>query len=250
MKPLAAVAVLVHAALFAVLLGIPVVSAGAIAACALFHAAMAWGIVHPRSRLFGPNRSRLDGTEPVVALTFDDGPHPEVTPRLLDLLKERGVRATFFVIGREAARHPGIVRRIAAEGHTLGNHTERHSYLFWAMRPAALRREIEQAQQAIAAASGVRCRLFRAPVGLKSPFEARVLRALGLELVSWQARFLDRAASPARLRRRLRRVGPGSIILLHDGADRSAAGNPALLEVLPGLLESLEARGLRCAALR
>jgi peptidoglycan/xylan/chitin deacetylase (PgdA/CDA1 family) len=250
MKPLVLLAVLVHAALGAILLGIPALTAFVLAACLLFHAAMAWGVVHPRSRLFGPNRSRLDGPDPVVALTFDDGPHPDVTPRLLDLLKARGVRATFFVIGREAARHPDIVRRIAAEGHALGNHTQRHSYLFWALGPAALRREIEQAQQAIATASGVRCRLFRAPVGLKSPFEGRVLAALGLDLVSWEARFLDRAASPARLRRRLRRVRPGSIILLHDGADRSAEGNPALLDLLPGLLDVIQARGLRCAALR
>jgi peptidoglycan/xylan/chitin deacetylase (PgdA/CDA1 family) len=240
----------VHAGLLALLFGIPWVSAIALLAFLAYHAVVAWGVLSPRSRVFGPCRSRLDGGGKVVALTFDDGPHPEVTPRLLDLLRERGVRATFFLIGREAARHPALVRRIAAEGHALGNHTQRHSYLFWAFPPSGVRREIEEAQRTIESASGARCALFRAPVGMKSPFQREPLRRLGLECVGWETRFLDRGSDPARLRRRLsRRIRPGSVLLLHDGADRDPAGNPRVLEALPVILGTLDGLGYRCEPL-
>lgn len=247
-----AVTVAVHLALLGILAGIPALTAALLAGCAAYHACVAWGVLYPRSRLFGPNRWRLGTRERVVALTFDDGPHPEVTPRLLDLLRDLGVRATFFVIGRQAARHPEILRRMAAEGHTVGNHTQEHSYLFWALPPARVGREISLAQRAIESASGAACRHFRAPVGLKSPFQGPALRRAGLQQVSWELRFVDHArADPARLARRLRRrLRPGSVVLLHDGRDRDPAGNPAVLEALPGLLSALRSLGYRCEPLR
>lgn len=241
----------VHLALFGILFRIPALTAAILLAFVVYHLCVAWGVLWPRSTLFGPNRSRLGTSDRVVALTFDDGPHPKVTPRLLDLLKERGVVATFFLIGRHAERYPEIVRRIVAEGHVLGNHTQSHSYLFWALPPAAMMRELERAQRAIELISGGRCRFFRPPVGMKNPLQDRALGRLGLEQVSWEVRFLDRAAPDrVRLERRLRRcLHPGSVLLLHDGADRRAEGNPAVLDALPPLLSSLETLGYRCVPL-
>jgi peptidoglycan/xylan/chitin deacetylase (PgdA/CDA1 family) len=167
---------------------------------------------------------------------------------VLDLLAERGVRATFFLIGRAARQHPEIVRRIVAEGHDVGNHTDEHSYMFWARLPRRIERDVVAAQRTIESVAGARCRLFRAPVGLKNWFLHPVLRRQDLELVSWRIRFLDRGRLDlaARLRRRLR---PGSILLLHDGHDRRPEGRPETLAALPVVLDTLHDAGYRCVRL-
>lgn len=240
-----------HAALLLLLVGNRGLSAAVLSAYLAYHALTAWGILHPRSRLFGPNLSCIPTRERVVALTFDDGPHPGITPRVLDILQERGARATFFLIGRHAAEYPAIVRRMIAEGHALGSHSQTHSYLFWALPPGRLAREIRAGRRSLECASGRPCRLFRAPVGMKSCFLRRVLEREGLTLVSWGLRFLDSApANPARLRARLRRrIAAGSILALHDGHDRKPEGNPAVLEALPALLDALQALEYRCVPL-
>ncbi len=100
-------------------------------------------LFHPRNQWLVANRSRVEG-ERCVALTFDDGPDPADTPRLLDLLREKGVNATFFVVGKRADQHPEIVRRAWAEGHLIGNHTWSHYSLFCFLMPGRLRAEIER----------------------------------------------------------------------------------------------------------
>jgi peptidoglycan/xylan/chitin deacetylase (PgdA/CDA1 family) len=245
------VTVLVHAALLLLLVGSTPLSVVVLLGYGAYHGSMAWGVMHPRSRLFGPNRSRLATDERHVALTFDDGPHPEITPQVLAILRDRGVKATFFLVGKWVERHPEIVRRIVADGHGLGNHTHGHSYLFWASTPRRLLREVARAQETITAAAGSPCRWFRAPVGLKSVFLHRALRRLGLELISWDLRFLERAAlDRARMREHLEhRIVPGSILLLHDGHDRKPEGNPAVLAALPLVLDALDDLGYRCVPL-
>jgi peptidoglycan/xylan/chitin deacetylase (PgdA/CDA1 family) len=240
-----------HLLLLLLLVGSPRLSIGVLLAYAAYHGLIAWGVIYPRSSLFGPNRSRLSTGGKAVALTFDDGPQPEVTPRVLDILRARGVRATFFLIGRAARRHPEIVRRIVAEGHGVGNHSDGHSYMFWALPPARLRRDLRAAQQSIMAASGKRCRWFRPPVGLKSVFLRGALRREGLELVSWRIRFLDRGGLDARrLASRLRRrVKPGDIVLMHDGHDRKPGGRREVLRALPVVLDVLEEEGYRFVGL-
>lgn len=232
----AAITVVAHLALLLVLLGEPAVTALALGGYLAYHGWIAWGVMHPRSRLFGPNRSRLDTAERAVALTFDDGPHPVVTPQVLDILRAHGARATFFLIGKWVERHPEIARRIVAEGHGVGNHSYSHSYMHWAFPPARLAEDVGRAQQAIERACGVSCRWFRAPVGLKSCFLRRALAGQGLQLVSWSAR-------PGR------EIQPGAILLLHDGHDRKPQGNPAVILALPRLLDGLEQRGYRCIPL-
>lgn len=243
---LRALTIAAHAALLLLFLRIPAVTISVLVAYAAYHAALAWAVCHPRSTLLGPNLSRMATQEKVVALTFDDGPHPTLTPRVLEILKEHRAKATFFLIGRAAARHPDVARRIADEGHEIGNHTSRHSYLFWANPPGRVRTEVARAQEEIAAASGTTPKLFRCPVGLESPFLQRALRRSNLSLVSWSIRIpCEHGTDPARIARLMKKVRPGSILLLHDGHDRREEGRPGVIEVLPVVLRELEKAGYR-----
>lgn len=186
-----------------------------------------------------------------VALTFDDGPDPSTTPALLELLDARGHRATFFVIGERAARHPELLRQIAMRGHAIENHSWSHSYATPFMRALRLSRELESASGLIAAASGKRPRFFRAPVGLLSPPIAHAARLAGLQLVGWTATARDGVASttPSRAIARLAKgLRTGAILVLHDGAIGSQR-TPIAAQVLPRLLDLIEARGLRSVTL-
>jgi peptidoglycan/xylan/chitin deacetylase (PgdA/CDA1 family) len=238
-----------HLALAGLLLRIPALDVLILGQYVAYHAAMTWAFVHPRSRLFGPNLSHLPTRERVVALTFDDGPHPDVTPEVLAVLEAHGAKATFFLIGKWAERYPEQVRQIVAAGHVVGNHTFRHSYLFWANSPRRIREDVARAQDAILAAGAPRCRWFRAPVGIKNFFLHAALARLGLTLVSWDIRLPDAAEREGLVRRLRGRITPGSIVLLHDGHDRRPEGRPAIVETLPLVLREIDAMGYRCVAL-
>lgn len=203
----------------------------------------------PRCALLGPNLTRLpDHAEGQVALTFDDGPDPSVTPRVLDLLDRHDARASFFCIGRLVESHPGLAREIQARGHRIENHSFRHSNAFAFLGPARLRSELQRAQDAIGSTVGRTPRLFRAPAGVRNPWVDFVLVRLGLRLVSWTRRGFDTVSrAPSRVTSRLvRGLAAGDILLLHDGACAlDAAGRPVVLEALPGLLAELDRRGLR-----
>lgn len=200
--------------------------------------------------LFDPgNRWLLDrrtdvpcGGQPCVALTFDDGPSPEITPRVLDILREKNAAATFFVVGREVEQNPALARRMRREGHAIGNHTYSHPPLFCFLSPRRLREEIERTQDAIFRATGSRPRHFRSPVGLRHPVLKLALDRAALEFVLWQLRTYDtRALTPEALRRRiLQQVRPGAIVLMHD---RSGPGASAMLAALPEVIDALRARG-------
>ncbi|HLX03520.1 MAG TPA: polysaccharide deacetylase family protein, partial [Trinickia sp.] len=135
------------------------------------HLALTAAGLWPRSSLLGPNWTTLPpraGNR--IALTIDDGPDPEVTPRVLDLLDRHDSRATFFCIGDAARRYPHLVEAIVARGHAVENHSQRHRHNFSLLGPRALRREIEAAQNTLTEISGVRPLFFRAPAGLRNPF--------------------------------------------------------------------------------
>jgi peptidoglycan-N-acetylglucosamine deacetylase len=223
----------------------------ALSAIAANHLALA-GCMHPRCGLLGPVVTRLPGTEPRIALTFDDGPDPEVTPRVLDLLDAWEAKASFFVIGERAARHPALLREMLRRGHGIENHTHRHPLGFATWGPGAMRREIETAQAAIAEACGQAPRHFRPPAGLRSPLLDPVLALAGLSLVAWTRRGYDTVSPrPERVLARLTRaLAPGDVLLLHDG--RSARGYPrpsVTLDLLPALLARIAAAGLSAVAL-
>jgi peptidoglycan/xylan/chitin deacetylase (PgdA/CDA1 family) len=202
---------------------------------------MLYLLFHPRNQWLIINRFLVDDPAS-VALTFDDGPDPVFTPRLLDLLREKQVKATFFVVGQRAVQHPEIVRRAWEEGHLIGNHTWSHRNLFCFLTPGRLRSEIELGSEAVRKCCGVRPRSFRSPVGLRHPLLRAALKRAGMEYVSWRIRSWDTVIdNPQKLGQRiLSRVGGGEIILLHDRLPRGAE---VMLEVLPGLIDKLRERG-------
>lgn len=231
-----------------------------IGAVVLDHVLLTVAGLCPRCDLLGRNLTRIPPTvdgAPAVALTIDDGPDPEVTPAVLDLLRDFGAHASFFLVAQRAERHPALVARIVAEGHSVENHTDTHSHRFSFGGPRRLEQEIARAQHTLARLAGEPPRFFRAPAGLRNPLLAPVLCRLGLPLTSWTRRGFDTVTpDAARVLRRLmgeqgRLLAPGDILLLHDGhAARDADGRPVILAVLPPLLEACRARGLRPVSLR
>ncbi len=227
----------------------------ALGAVALNHLALTGAGLWPRSRLLGPNLLRLPPgpeAEQAICLTLDDGPDPAVTPQVLDLLDTHGAKASFFCIAEKAQRHAALTREIVSRGHCVQNHSARHKHNFSLLGPAGFAQEIGQAQQILAGLTGRLPHCFRAPAGLRNPLLDPALHRLNLNLVSWTRRGFDtRDANPARVQQRLLRgLAAGDILLLHDGhAQRTASGQPVLLQVLPSLLQTLAQRGLRTTTL-
>jgi peptidoglycan/xylan/chitin deacetylase (PgdA/CDA1 family) len=245
----------VHAAAAATGLLLPAALPWAAGAVLLNHLALAAAGLWPRSTLLGPNVMRLPATAALrgeIAITLDDGPDPEVTPAVLDLLATHGARATFFCIAERARAQPALLRRIVDAGHSVQNHSLRHRHDFSLLGRRGQEREIVDAQAVLADITGVRPHCFRAPAGLRNALLDPVLHRLGLHLVSWTRRGYDtREPDPQRVLGRLSRgLAAGDILLLHDGhAGRTARGTPILLEVLPPLLASCRARGLLAVTL-
>lgn len=206
----------------------------------------------PRSRSLGPNMLRLPeaaARRGEVALTFDDGPDPDVTPQVLNLLERHQARASFFVVGAKAAAHPQLIRDIVRRGHSVENHSLRHSSGFGFFGPRRLKREITLAQDAVAGITGQAPAFFRSPMGIRNPLLDPVLAQIGLRYVTWTRRGFDTVArDPAVVLARLTRgLRAGDILLLHD---RKIAGRAApVLTVLPALLETLREAGLKPVSL-
>jgi peptidoglycan/xylan/chitin deacetylase (PgdA/CDA1 family) len=218
------------------------------------HLAIGVATMTPRGGLLGPNLVRLpaSASRGRVVLTFDDGPDPEVTPRLLELLAARGARATFFCVGHKVERNPELAREVQRQGHRIENHSYHHSNAFALLGPGRVRREIAAAQAAIERTVGRRPVFFRAPAGMRNPWLDFVLARLELRLVSWTRRGFDTLSrEPQAVARRLvRHLAPGDILLLHDGAAaRDRTGQPVVLESLSMVLDALEGQGLRSVPL-
>ncbi|HET6655845.1 MAG TPA: polysaccharide deacetylase family protein [Gammaproteobacteria bacterium] len=207
------------------------------------------GIARPASSVFYPTIAHGPRGSRRVALTFDDGPDPDVTPQVLDALAAAGAHATFFVIGRKLAAQPDIGRRIVAEGHALDNHSWRHSRLQNFYRPRRHREEIDRCHEAIAALGrGDRPILYRPPVGLKCGELARAAWQRDVTMVAWSlhshdTRLPDPEAIAARV---LARVRGGDIVLLHDGHDLPGERRAHCVEAVRLILEGLREKGLEC----
>lgn len=217
---------------------------------ALLLTLLADGIARPNSSLLYPTVSHGPRSQDRVALSFDDGPDPEVTPSVLDALAAYGGRATFFAIGRLLEAHPELARRISAEGHEIGNHSWHHSRWQNFLGSAAQAREIARGERAVADVTRRPTRpLYRPPIGLKSPQFARAARQARLTLVGWSLRSRDTlTADPERIAARvLDRIRPGDIVLLHDGHDQPGRHRPACAVAVPMILRGLREMGLECS---
>ncbi|MCW3099704.1 MAG: polysaccharide deacetylase [Chthonomonadaceae bacterium] len=188
--------------------------------------------------------SHASTSEKVVALTFDDGPDPTYTPRVLDTLHHYSVHATFFDQGRQIQKYPLLVRRTVAEGHCIGNHTYSHPYLT-RLTPKAVRNEMEACDRCLKTDVGIKTALFRSPRGDWNPMVYRQTVQDHKYLVLWTIALEhhDIPTPQAMAQRVLQRVRPGDIILMHDGAFVS---REATVQALPILIEGLQKRGYRC----
>lgn len=225
----------------------------ALAAVAGSHALLALAALWPRNQMLGPSINHLPGRPPgIVSLSFDDGPDPDVTPLVLDLLERHGARASFFMIGARAAMHPALVREVVRRGHEVENHTMRHRHSFACLGMAGQRQELMQAQAVLTRLSGRTPRFARAAAGIRSPLTDPVLHSLGLRHAAWSRRGLDtRTRDPDVVLRRLAAgLRDGDVLLLHDGnSAHTAVGRPVVLETLAPLLRLLDASGLRSVPL-
>lgn len=178
----------------------------------------------------------------VVALTFDDGPYPPYTGQVLDVLRQEQVKATFFVIGQNAVKHPDLVRQIAAEGHQIGNHTYQHLDLLKLDREA-IAQEIDRTGQVLQEITGSQSRILRPPHGFRDPVVMEAAAERNLQVVEWSVMARDWVNPGAAViaQRVLERTENGSIILLHDGDGVAAAASRSQTAQATGLI----IRGLR-----
>jgi peptidoglycan-N-acetylglucosamine deacetylase len=211
----------------------------------------AHGAFHRNSPFFGPTLSKLHSDRKVVALTFDDGPNPDATPRILDTLAEKGVRATFFILGSHAERWPELVRRISHDGHQVGNHGYFHRKLHF-KSPFYVNRDIRLGLRAIRRAGAPAPRWFRAPHGFRSPWTTPIALSYGERTVGWSLGVWDsdRPGVDEIVRRTIEGVAPGSIVLLHDGDGYNPDGDRLqTAAALPQIIDRLKDQGYEFATL-
>ena len=233
---------------------------------------MVWASASIRSGIYVRAFCREKTDRKVVYLTFDDGPHPPETERVLDVLRERGARATFFLIGSKVSGNEAVLRRMLEEGHALGLHTYSHAGTFPLLSFDKMLADVNEGKRAVESVAGKKISLFRPPFGVTNPTIAKVVRTLGLQTVGWDVRSFDTMFCKSSehsckqsehsckqsehsckqsgysckqsehdwyvpvVERIMKQVRPGSVILLHDRLDGAS-------ELLSLLLDSLAASG-------
>ena len=208
-----------------------------------------WTAFRPSSQAFGPFSFQGAGSEPVIALTIDDGPNEPYTSRLLAVLAERGVRATFFMVGRCAERFPATVRTAVEAGHVVGNHSYSHSFSRYLTMPTQ-RSEIRRGQDCLAAIAGVRPGLYRPPWLCHWPWVLASVHAAGLQAVSGRFGHPLEVFQPpgGRLAAGAARVArPGAILIFHDGFDSRGGARGQTVAAIGPLIDTLGERGYRFA---
>lgn len=251
---------LLHAGAAAALAARPELWPMSMLAVAGNHAALATLGLIPRSAALGRNITRLPDTaanRSAIAITIDDGPHPVVTPKVLDILDEHDTKATFFCIGERVLSYPDIAQEIVRRGHRIENHSMRHSHTFSVSLSGTLTREVGAAQEAIDRTTGQLPRFFRAPAGLRNFLLDRVLQRADLQLTSWTRRGFDtvNANASAVAHRLTGDLKPRDILLLHDRPVLRVANTHALpiavpiLDALPLVLQSLRTHALSAVTL-
>lgn len=198
------------------------------------------GVARLKLNFFVKAICRGDNTVKLVTLTFDDGPDPEATPDLLQVLKRHGIKAVFFPVGIKIKDHPEIIKQIDQDGHIIGNHSFRHAWWTNFLISKGLNRDIKTAQETIGTLIGKIPAYFRPPMGLTNPHLRRALRVQGLSVVGWDVRPFDIGTSNERvIKRILKKIRNGSIILLHD----SGRTPTDLSHLVDELVTQIKARG-------
>ncbi len=211
---------------------------------------VAWLIyngVNPRSKIFGNLWAHGSREKKVLALTFDDGPQPYYTEKVLEILEEHGIKATFFLIGNQVRKHPEICRRIAAQGHVIGNHSEHHHKWLCLKSSKKIAREVQNTEQAIRAITGESPQLFRPPHGFRSPWLMKTLASKGYQVVTWDNMTNDwEASKPAKeiVNEIVQGASSGGILILHDGrSSREHYDREQMLFALPEIITALKSKG-------
>lgn len=204
---------------------------------AVFLFVLSLGVLLIRFNYFLVATNRMPGTH--CLLTFDDGPDPDLTPKILDILAKHEIKAFFFVIGQKAEAHPAICQRILQEGHGLGNHSYSHHPFMSLFSKKRLHAELTKSQEVFRTLFGKKAMWFRPPIGYTNPNYASVLRKMGLRTMGWTLRSYDSVLStPEKLHRRLiTRIRPGQIVLLHDNLAVST-------KVLDGFISEAKTNGI------
>ncbi|TAM79103.1 MAG: polysaccharide deacetylase family protein [Acidobacteria bacterium] len=214
--------------------------------------ALAYACVIPSSQVFRPVVNRGPAESRSVVLTFDDGPSSPFTERILDILAEHKISATFFICGKNVESYPEIACRLVREGHTIGNHTYSHPILFGRSR-RFIAGEIDRAQESIERVTGVRPTLFRPPYGARWFGLMPLLQQRGLKMVMWSVMGFDwKYNTQAIIKAATRRLHPGAVILLHDGHEQPPPGGidqSSTVEALPAIIEAAARSGLTFAAI-
>lgn len=214
----------------------------------------AWGAIYyltyaVRSQALGKTLWCGNSGNNSIALTFDDGPSPD-TLEILDVLRRENVKATFFLVGREVEKYPEITRKIAGDGHEIGNHSYSHPiFLFCSSNKT--RRELRQTQEIIKKITGVEPKIARPPCGVRSYAYFAAVKELGLQTIQWSDTGFDWKKIPAEriAQNILETVQRDSIVLLHDGDSAGKRSRRATAEALPPVLRGLHEKGLRVAPL-
>ncbi len=203
-----------------------------------------WGVSVMRLNLFIKSQSRINANNNEVALTFDDGPLPQSTPQILDLLKKHKAKATFFCIGSNIKDNGWLLKRIIDEGHSVGNHSFEHipAFTYWGIKK--VKQSIEKTDRLIEEITGKKTNLFRPPYGVTNNLMAHGIQKLNKKVVGWSIRTKDTCRSVEEVVTLVEeKVKPGAIILLHDS-------NPRIEETLRKVLEVLEKKNLKSIALK
>ncbi|WP_445629218.1 polysaccharide deacetylase family protein [Nostoc sp. DSM 114167] len=176
--------------------------------------------------------AKLTPEQKVIALTFDDGPWPQSTGQVLDILKKNQIKGTFFLIGQNVKNYPGLVKREIAEGHVIGNHTWHHWYQF--LNPQAAAYEIDHTADLIYQVTGIKTNLFRPPGGIMHNGVASYARNSKYAIIRWSSDSVDysRPAVPKLINNVFRRAKPGGIVLMHDGGGNRSKTVQALPEII------------------
>ncbi len=202
-------------------------------------------IANPRGALTGKVLWR--GNRRGIALTFDDGPDPVYTPKVLEILERFQAKATFFLIGKRLEECGDLTVSMSKAGHMVGNHSFHHFRTMSFLSSKKIRQEILQCQNEVAKWAGYRPRFYRQPAGFRNPIIFGILKELGMDMVGWQVRAFDtQLRDPQTIARKiLKNVQPGGVILLHDGSDSTQnQDRTPTLEALPAILQGVKDRGM------